>query len=755
MSLNTSTIGSLFIALLGTATGCLGSDSAVAGGGGGGGSDGTASATDGATGGSADAGVDGSGSATGGSDGTADSTADATAADADSSSGGEACGNDVVEGDEACDGTDLAGDDCAGQGFDAGPLACNDDCTFDVSGCVMTECGDDVTDGSEVCDGAELKGETCVSQGFVDGRLACLADCSGYDTSGCLSCGNDVVDMPETCDGVDLGGADCVSEGFDGGELACAPACDAFDTSACFDFTGNCCSANGTPGCADAACTTSVCAADAACCNVDWDATCAAAAIADPMCQGVGGSCPTCGDDFAEGPEACDGSDLSGDCVSAGFDAGVLACAGDCSLDTAACYDFGGAGDCCAANGSAGCSDMGCTQAICAADPQCCTTDWDAMCAAAAVSAPECAGTGSCPACGDDTAEGAEPCDGSDLSGETCGSQGFDGGSLDCQADCSGFDTAACTNFVGDCCAANGSPGCDDAACTSAICASDPSCCVDWDAGCAADAAAEPACLSVGGSCATCGDGTAEAPETCDGADLGGEDCMSQGFDSGALTCQADCLGLDSSGCADFSGDCCSSNGTPGCNDASCTAAVCAGDPSCCAGSWDAACAAAAVTEPSCQNVGGSCPSCGDDLIEGLEACDGTDLGGADCTTQGFDGGTLGCQADCSALDESICQDVGYGDCVNNLPAAVCQAEEQCITDLAVPPTQGVCADVSCGNVDDCPLAQPGGTAPVQCVDITGEGINECIMFCGAPGLNCPAGMICAVGIACAWPAVP
>jgi len=84
-----------------------------------------------------------------------------------------------------------------------------------------------------------------------------------------------------------------------------------------------------------------------------------------------------------------------------------------------------------------------------------------------------------------------------------------------------------------------------------------------------------------------------------------------------------------------------------------------------------------------------------------------------------------------------------------------CLPEEQCITDLAMPPTQGVCTDVMCGDVGDCPLSPPGGTAPVQCVDITGEGINECVIFCGGPGLVCPPGMICALGIACAWPAVP
>jgi hypothetical protein len=47
--------------------------------------------------------------------------------------------------------------------------------------------------------------------------------------------------------------------------------------------------------------------------------------------------------------------------------------------------------------------------------------------------------------CGDGVAEGtAEVCDGEDLGGETCESQGFESGSLACAADCQGFDTSEC-----------------------------------------------------------------------------------------------------------------------------------------------------------------------------------------------------------------------------------------------------------------------------------------------------------------------
>ncbi|MEM6995935.1 MAG: hypothetical protein AAF721_35835, partial [Myxococcota bacterium] len=91
---------------------------------------------------------------------------------------------------------------------------------------------------------------------------------------------------------------------------------------------------------------------------------------------------------------------------------------------------------------------------------------------------------------------------------------------------------------------------------------------------------------------------------------------------------------------------------------------------------------------------------------------------------------------------------------INNPPAAVCLPEEECITDFGMPPTVGVCIDVDCMDVSDCPLAPPGGNAPVVCTDLTGEGSNECILACGA-GQTCPTGMACQLGIACGWPAMP
>ena len=99
---------------------------------------------------------------------------------------------------------------------------------------------------------------------------------------------------------------------------------------------GSCFQANGTPGCDDEDCCEQICAADPYCCDTAWDTICANAANTD--CNGGGG---------------------------------------------------GGGGDCCIANGSPGCEDAECVDQICAADPYCCNTEWDQICADAAIT--ECA----------------------------------------------------------------------------------------------------------------------------------------------------------------------------------------------------------------------------------------------------------------------------------------------------------------------------------------------------------------------------
>jgi len=485
--------------------------------------DDSSSGTGGATDGGDDGVVDDGPSLTegsGGGDGTDTGTdsADSTGDDAETDVGPDPmCGDDVMEADEVCDADDLDGEDCVSQGFGGGTLACAADCaSFDTSGCNDgPRCGDDTAEGAEACDGTDLREEDCASQGFEAGRLACADDCTEFDTSACTLanvCGDDQVGDDEVCDGTDFNGEGCATLGFDGGPVACEADCSAFDTSACTMVgggDGDCCSANGTPGCDDPGCTAAICAADAFCCDNQWDEICADAALLEPMCEGVGG-CPTgmevCGDDTVEAGEVCDGLDLAGeDCVSQGFDDGDLGCAADCqTFDTSACGFVPGMGDCCGDNGTPGCDDATCQDTICAADAFCCQMEWDAMCGNAAMFEPDCNGVGgSCPdgseVCGNDMTEAGEACDGADLNMEDCVSLGFGGGALSCAADCLTFDTSMCADPLGDCCMPNGTPGCDDMTCQDTVCAFDPFCCdTEWDGQCAGEAAMEADCAGVG-----------------------------------------------------------------------------------------------------------------------------------------------------------------------------------------------------------------------------------------------------------------
>ena len=57
----------------------------------------------------------------------------------------------------------------------------------------------------------------------------------------------------------------------------------------------------------------------------------------------------------------------------------------------------------------------------------------------------------------------------------------------------------------------------------------------------------------------------------------------------------------------------------------------------------------------------GCCPFCGNGKLESvIEPCDGALMGAASCKGEGFDGGTLGCKADCT-LDTSGCHKCGDG----------------------------------------------------------------------------------------------
>ena len=197
-----------------------------------------------------------------------------------------------------------------------------------------------------------------------------------------------------------------------------------------------------------------------------------------------------------EDPDVPCCQDIDGDGVVSGADLGILLTAwGDCPVDPCAdvvcddgdpctidtcidglCYsekipDCGGtgcgdpnSGDCTVPNGSPGCNDADCCNVVCAADPYCCETEWDDICAGDAGTQKACGGGGG--------------------GGDGCG------------------DPSA-----GSCDVANGTPYCDDEACCLSVCAADPFCCeTEWDGFCVGGAATDPNCGGGGGGDGSCGD---------------------------------------------------------------------------------------------------------------------------------------------------------------------------------------------------------------------------------------------------------
>ncbi len=365
----------------------------------------------------------------------------------------------------------------------------------------------------------------------------------------------------EQCDVCQVGPGDCCVEGGNGTPGCDDPDCEALicaqDSFCCATswdgicadaaqaqcgICGGCCQANGTPGCNDQDCQDLICAQDSFCCDTSWDGICADAAV--EQCTVCGGMppVPTGACCFPDGSCA---ELTAAECGPAGgaYQGDDTVCGPGVCPQPSACP---GDGSCFEDNGTPGCDDAECCEAVCAIDSFCCETEWDGICADEAFEI-----------CGD------------------CGSAG-----------------------AGDCCSANGTPGCNDFDCCALICAQDAFCCDNsWDGICA-DAAIEQCEVCIpdptGACCINdkCFELTAANCAESGGEYFGDGIVCAPGLCEKPNPCPGD-------------GDCCINNGTPGCEDAECCELICSQDSFCCNTSWDGICADAAVDQCEVCAVGG------------------------------------------------------------------------------------------------------------------------------------------------------
>ncbi|MBU1239470.1 hypothetical protein KKF84_05735 [Myxococcota bacterium] len=291
-------------------------------------------------------------------------------------------------------------------------------------------------------------------------------------------CGNGIMEEGENCDGLDFGEKDCLSEGYDSGALACSDECTLI-RSGCIV----------SPDCGNGV--------------LDPQESCDGTELNGETCSGLGymggdlgcsdtcdfdtAAClvsETCGNGIREFGEQCDGEDLNSlTCISAGYFGGLLSCTENCILDYSSCEAAGICGD------------------------------------------------------GEITPE-YEECDGANLDGKSCESEGYHGGDLECTQGCQlNFAECALYGSCGDGTIQNAYEECDGTNFNGVTCEN-----LGYHGGTVQCTDTCQLDLSDCEATGMCGDGTIDALyETCDGTNFDGVTCESLGFQVDSLICQPDC----------------------------------------------------------------------------------------------------------------------------------------------------------------------------------------------------------------------
>ncbi len=591
--------------------------------------------------------------------------------------------------------------DCPGRdepGWVPRPTDCPSGC--DESRAVCASCGDEAIDDGEACDGANLGGATCASEVGGVGTITCQDNCLALDVSACAVCGNGILEGAEVCDGDALADKTCGTEVEGGvGPLGCLADCSALDTSACTvcgdgvtegdevcdggDLEEETCGtlidgAVGALTCADdcsafdtdacTVCGDGVAEGDENCDLTDFrDQACPASGVlsCSADCTTIDRSgCYVCGDGVIEGPEVCDGLELSGNSclLQTGLTQGAIRCSNDClSFDATGCFQCGNG----SVEGPEVCDGANLAGRTCQSHA--------ALADGALACNPNCLGfdVSDCHGCGNNTIEGPEVCDTGPmgmgppvLAGKTCGTESpFTTGALACAAGCRAFDVRACFTCGNG--TVEGAEICDGANLGSppASCSTQVSL-KDGAIACAAS------CLTFDTSdCHDCGNAVIEGPEACEGTDFGSppKTCRTEtGLRQGDLACIDNCRTIDESGC--YQCDNGTIEGPEVCDGTEFGGETCDSQTLSVFTEGDLRCIS------DCQTIEtDQCFTCGNGTIEGPEVCDtqGPDFGGETCLTQAnLAEGSLECTNSCSRIDDSGCFECGNG--VLEAPAEEC-----------------------------------------------------------------------------------
>ncbi len=573
---------------------------------------------------------------------------------------GQRCQDGVKQVEEECDKDDFGGQECDDFGdpgtYTGGDLDCTTDCLVDVTGCTgpnPPQCNDGVVNqDNEICDKLDLQGWTCEDLGYESGTLGCNQRCDDWDRTRCSlgTCGDGHIDEDEDCDcgedGVcttaELGESNCYRQGFTaGGSLGCKADC-SYDTSECIED-----------------------------------------------------SAAFCGDGERNQPsEQCDGNDFlvsTNSCSHYGYNSGTLYCNQDCSVNITDCSnpmsEFCGDGsiqdpnsggfheECDGTNlDQKECSDVGNYEG------------GELKCIACSFFEDDCVETVPEPICGDSIVnQYTEECDKTDFGGVTCEWLGCEGGGdLICNDNCT-IDMSDCAGCGEDYCGNNeieDGEECDGTALAGKNCTNFD----NYTTGELSCRLCRFTFQECGPNPPECGDGLVNQMwEWCDGDDID-QTCKGLGFISGELKCKDTCDDYIYNDCRvrEVCGDGILNRDAEECDENDFGGKTCT-DFDNYTDEYDLDCKSNCELDTSVCTLE---PVCGDDDVnQGFEVCDGTDLDGHTCVSLGYSSGDLACTENCS-MDYSGCV-AGNG--------THCLLDSDCLS-LFCHPEDHICLEPSCSD---------------------------------------------------------